>query len=509
MSWSSPRPGPPATPGRRARGSAAGGGGSGAGRPTSAVRRVSLAVVDPSRAGAPTPPPTAGAGRVDAVVDVAALGRPRGLRPRLEGRRPTDGPGPARRPLAGPGRAAGRPARAASGSGACSAGSARTPSRSPPAGPDGLAWTAAPLKVAHPDRPHRLELTVVGGDPAALAVALVAPGRAAEAAARRPRDGGRPSPRARSRSTLSWPIWPDATDPVLVVVNRSPDRPLWLGDAALVELADEPTALPIVGPPGGTRSLAVLLTGPRRPRPLRRRRATTGPTTRWPGPDTWPPTSARSAPRPSSCRRRGPTGPSGRPSTARPSEDPTGPDRRALLLATLGRRGVAAIVEVALDGRGPARPAAARRSPEAEADGPRPARPRRPGRRRRPALQPAPARGPGGPDPTVLASWSDGRCRPARRRPAAARPGPDACRPARHRLRRRDLCPVRPRGDRGRQGARASARPTRRPLRGPAGLPDRPGARSPGSPGDRGRSGPSTPGSPRSLAEAASRGRPC
>src|SRR5205807_5921200 len=46
----------------------------------------------------------------------------------------------------------------------------------PPADASGLAWSAVGLRVAHPGRPHRLTLTVTGGHPSALGVALVAPG---------------------------------------------------------------------------------------------------------------------------------------------------------------------------------------------------------------------------------------------------------------------------------------------------------------------------------------------
>ena len=45
-----------------------------------------------------------------------------------------------------------------------------------PADDSGLAWSAVGLHVTHPDRPHRLVVTVTGGDPSALGVAIVDPG---------------------------------------------------------------------------------------------------------------------------------------------------------------------------------------------------------------------------------------------------------------------------------------------------------------------------------------------
>ena len=45
-----------------------------------------------------------------------------------------------------------------------------------PANASGLAWSAMGLKVAHPERPHRLTIKVRAGEPAALGVALIEPG---------------------------------------------------------------------------------------------------------------------------------------------------------------------------------------------------------------------------------------------------------------------------------------------------------------------------------------------
>ena len=42
-------------------------------------------------------------------------------------------------------------------------GNAAEPSTLAPADPAGLAWSAVGLRVPHPERPHRLSVTVTGG----------------------------------------------------------------------------------------------------------------------------------------------------------------------------------------------------------------------------------------------------------------------------------------------------------------------------------------------------------
>ncbi len=112
----------------------------------------------------------------------------------------------------------------------------------------GLAWSAVGLRVAHPDRPHRLTLTVKGGEPSALGVALVEPSSA----------GSTPSPRlvldacAKGPPILpdgpavafSWLVWPSAAEMVLVLLNRSFDSEVKLGTVTLVELDESALGSP-------------------------------------------------------------------------------------------------------------------------------------------------------------------------------------------------------------------------------------------------------------------------
>ncbi|WP_152050217.1 hypothetical protein [Tautonia marina] len=229
------------------------------------VRRVSLCVVsaspDPSQSHKLEPPRRQGSDHLDLIVDTTDLGRGKGLRPRAEGRVSSsttrmDDPwivpeellvDPPRRErfwnLVGRVGAENQALK--------------------PAGPDGVSWVAMPLNVPHPDRPHRLDLAVLGGDPAAVSVAIVAPGN-------RPRllldarGYGPPTVGPGMKTLLSWSIWPDTSDPVLIVVNRSVEHPLWIGEVHLVEFAEGPAPLRVTEPPAdGGRSLAVRLTGPR------------------------------------------------------------------------------------------------------------------------------------------------------------------------------------------------------------------------------------------------------
>ena len=309
------------------------------------IRRVSLTVVPPPGTSATA---TIAARGGDSVVDVAELGRPRGLRPRLEGRQPTDVEGMIEAPWPLPdGLLVDAPRRERLWSLIGRVGSDLRPLG--PADGRGLGWIASPMSVAHPDRPHRLELSVVGGDPKGLAVALIAPGP-------RPRlllDArgiGESIPEGGHPRTLSWTVWPDADEPVLVVANRSPERPLWLGDATLVELADEPAPLPIAGPPpGGGRSLAVRIAdatalerfgganddGPDDPSTRARHLAA------YLGsvgasavvlPEVGPDRAVRNA------------------LEGQAAEDPIGPDRRSLMWATLKDAGFSTVVEVATEG---------------------------------------------------------------------------------------------------------------------------------------------------------------
>ncbi len=328
---------------------------------TSAKRQISLAVVGP---GAPSRrAPILANGRSETLVDTVELGKARGLRPLANGHNPLIEPGkldwlipetvfvePQRRD-----RLWNLISRVGS-----------DPEPLGAANGNGLAWTATALRVARPGRPHRLRLTVLGGDPSALALALVVPGQ-------RPRilldarGSGPLIPEGSQPKVLSWPIWPDANEPILILVNRSPDRPLWLGDAQLVELADEPAPLPLNEPADGSgRRLGLLLTGPSaldrfggandrgpadalaRARHLVAYLAHVGASS-----VTFPPCV------PDRPRRSALEGQAG--------EDPIGPDRLDLILDQLHRQGMTAWMEVRTEGPLPG--LAAPSHPEALAQG--------------------------------------------------------------------------------------------------------------------------------------------
>ena len=109
-----------------------------------------------------------------------------------------------------------------------------------PANTAGLAWSAIGLKVAHPDRPHRLTLKVKGGEPAALGVALVEPGGARPGSAARllldACASGPPILQDGPAATFTWLVWPRAAEMVLVLINRSPEAEVRLGTVSLAEL---------------------------------------------------------------------------------------------------------------------------------------------------------------------------------------------------------------------------------------------------------------------------------
>lgn len=123
---------------------------------------------------------------------------------------------------------------------------------------EGLAWIAAPLRVETPGQAHLLELTVLGGDPEALEVALIEPGEPArlllDARAAGPmlRKGDEPR-------TFTFPVWPDRGEVVLLVLNRSGRQEAWLGDARLIERGEPEAPIPFTEPPTPSRSLALRL----------------------------------------------------------------------------------------------------------------------------------------------------------------------------------------------------------------------------------------------------------
>lgn len=235
------------------------------------------------------------------------------------------------------------------------------------ADPAGLTWSAIGLKVAHADRPHRLVVTVAGGHPSALGVALIDPGGPGT----RPRvvldafASGPPILDDGPPASFSWLVWPGAAEPVLVFINRSTDSPVRLGTVALTELPDVPPGPPVIEPEGERRALAVVLNG-------------TPALERFGGGDAgFPDAFARARnfaqylshvgattailPESLADRRRRPA------LDGQAAEDSTGADRLALLLRVLAKQGMSAWLELRLDGALPGLPAPT--SPEALARG--------------------------------------------------------------------------------------------------------------------------------------------
>jgi hypothetical protein len=233
---------------------------------TSSVRRLTLAVLAPKP---PPPPPPPSRNRATLVppaqeVEAIDLARLRGYRPMATGRAPLLAPGRAAWPVpeaalveaSARDRLRGWISR--SGTEAANLG---------PADASGLAWSALGLKVAHPGRPHRLKLTIAGGHPEALGVALLdspGPGRGGRprvvldaCASGPPILGGGPP------TTFSWFVWPQDPDPVVVIVNRDPHAPVQLGSVLLTELAEVPAGPPLLEPePAAHRTLGLYLADP-------------------------------------------------------------------------------------------------------------------------------------------------------------------------------------------------------------------------------------------------------
>ncbi len=115
-----------------------------------------------------------------------------------------------------------------------------------PADDTGLAWSVVGLRVPHPDRPHRLTVTVAGGDPSALGVAVLDPGGAGQ----RSRvlldacASGPPILKEGPPVTFSWLVWPDTPEPLLVLLNRNTSGSVRLGTVKLTELESLPSAAP-------------------------------------------------------------------------------------------------------------------------------------------------------------------------------------------------------------------------------------------------------------------------
>ncbi|WP_165227121.1 hypothetical protein [Aquisphaera insulae] len=315
---------------------------------SSATRRAVLAVV------APTEPPaeSAGAAAREAEVDSVDPARIRNTRFSASGRSPASRPG--RSVWALPAEVLAEAARKETDRERLRSWISRSEAASlPPADASGLAWAAVSLRAPHPDRPHRVTVTVAGGDPAALGVAVVDAG----GAGRRPRvlldacASGPPILKDGPAVTFSWLVWPDCPDPLLVFLNRNEGASVRLGTIKLTELPGVPPGPSIRPPnPAAGRSLGLYLTGEHAldrfggqgeagladnleaARNLASYLGYCG-------------ASLAVLPEPAADRavRRGLHG--------QADEDATGPDRAGMVLRLLARHGCSAWLELSLDGR--------------------------------------------------------------------------------------------------------------------------------------------------------------
>jgi hypothetical protein len=139
------------------------------------------------------------------------------------------------------------------------------PARLAAADDAGLSWSATALHVAHPEKPHRISVSVAGGEPSALGVAVVDPGSPDRA----PRivldacGSGPPVLKTGPATTFNWTFWPGTTEPILVLLNRSAGSDVRLSSIKLVELEPTPAkqpARPRPSPP--KRGVGLLLAGP-------------------------------------------------------------------------------------------------------------------------------------------------------------------------------------------------------------------------------------------------------
>jgi hypothetical protein len=223
--------------------------------PNSAVRRVVFTVVDPAATKALAGHDGRGG---ETEVDSIDLTRSRSYRPLAAGRSLAAAPG--RFAWAVPSEALIEPSRRDRLLGWIMRTGAEA-SKLDPANTAGLAWSAVGLKVAHPDRPHRLTLKVRGGEPAALGVALVEPGGTRPGApARLLLDAcasGPPILQEGPAASFTWLVWPRATEMVLVLINRSPEAEVRLGTVSLIEL----DGLPVDASLADARSTAARMFG--------------------------------------------------------------------------------------------------------------------------------------------------------------------------------------------------------------------------------------------------------
>lgn len=236
-----------------------------------------------------------------------------------------------------------------------------------PADAAGLAWSAVGLKVAHPERPHRLILSIKGGEPSALGVALIEPGGALgkprlvlDACASGPTllEDGPPA-------VFEWLVWPSATEEVLVLVNRGGEGAVRLGSASLVELADLPALDDGGEEPRPARALGIYLTGDRALEPFSALGGRDPVTTAGNLADYLGACGARAVILPEGLADRG----GRRGLSGQLTEDSVGADMLEIVERVLDRRGVAYWLELDLGGPQPLPGLPAAESPEAGARG--------------------------------------------------------------------------------------------------------------------------------------------
>jgi hypothetical protein len=232
----------------------------------SAVRRVIVTVFDPKSQRVVTDATHPGRdGRIrETEVDSVDLGRSRTYRPLASGRSPILEP--VRSAWAVPTLALIEPSRRDRLRGWIHRSGAEA-GKLDPKNESGLAWSAVGLKVAHPDRPHRLTVKIKGGEPRALGVAVIEPGDGEPQ--RPPRvlldacAAGPPVLQEGPPLSFSWLVWPGSNEAVLLLVNRDAQAAVRLGTVTLTELDGVPPALAVREPdPAAPRTLGLYLDGP-------------------------------------------------------------------------------------------------------------------------------------------------------------------------------------------------------------------------------------------------------
>ncbi len=231
---------------------------------TSVARKVTFTVLDPDSPAQASPTP--GSLVHETEVDLVDFARGRGRRPVASGRAPLV---TGRSSWAIPHEALIEPSRRDRLRGWI-LGSGSESARLETANDVGLPWRAVGLKVTHPERPHRLTVSVKGGEPASLGVALVDPGAQGE----HPRlvldacASGPPLLENGPPGLFRWVVWPGATELVLVLLNRSREGAVQLGAIQLTELPDAAPEKP-AEPSTADRVVGLYLAGLRDMEPFR------------------------------------------------------------------------------------------------------------------------------------------------------------------------------------------------------------------------------------------------